>query len=236
MPTQTSRTSGVDHAIASFLLRVAGPVDGARGELTRQGAPLFPRFETKKGGPRLDAKKPRALGAARGEVGEPRGVARATRRCDSATPSFIPPLNNKRRAARKPPSDCSVPSPALTISIAQCEAHRDQRDQRWPLSPKRPPAAEASRPPPGHRECNVGATLAHSAWSRRVVKVVAMAVSDERRVVQMIAERGVRFCAPPAARAGAQPWLRGKSAGRACPGLSLRGGGPPESRASISHE
>ena len=130
----------------------------------------------------------------------------------------------------------ACPSPALTISIAQVEAHRDQRDQRWPLSPKRPPAAEASRPPPGHRECNVGATLAHSAWSRRVVKVVAMAVSDERRVVQMIAERGVRFCAPPAARAGAQPWLRGKSAGRACPGLSLRGGGPPESRASISHE
>jgi hypothetical protein len=115
-------------------------------------------------------KKPRALGAARGEVGEPRGVARATRRCDSATPSFIPPLNNKRRAARKPPSDCSVPSPALTISIAQCEAHRDQRDQRWPLSPERPPAAEASRPPPGHRECNVGAILAHSGWSRRVVK------------------------------------------------------------------
>lgn len=31
-------------------------------------------------------------------------------------------------------------SPALTISIAQCEAHRDQRDQRWPLSPKRRPA------------------------------------------------------------------------------------------------
>jgi hypothetical protein len=62
--------------------------------------------------------------------------------------------------------------------------------KRWPLSPKRPPTAEASRPPPGHRECNVGATLAHSAWSRRVVKVVAMAVSDERRVVQMIAERG----------------------------------------------
>src|ERR1700723_3268042 len=113
MPTQTSRTSGVDHAIASFLLRVAGPVDGARGELTRQGAPLFPRFETKKGGPRLDAKKPRALGAARGEVGEPREVARATRRYDSATPSFIPPLNNKRRAARKPPSDCSVPQPGV---------------------------------------------------------------------------------------------------------------------------
>jgi hypothetical protein len=37
----------------------------------------------------------------------------------------------------------------------------------------------------------VGATLAHSAWSRRVVKVVATAVSDEMRVVQMIAERGV---------------------------------------------
>jgi hypothetical protein len=35
-------------------------------------------------------------------VGGPREVA--TQRCDSATPSFIPPLNNKRRAARKPPS------------------------------------------------------------------------------------------------------------------------------------
>jgi hypothetical protein len=29
-------------------LGFAGPVDGARGELTRQGAPLFPRFETKR--------------------------------------------------------------------------------------------------------------------------------------------------------------------------------------------
>ena len=45
-------------------------------------------------------KKPRALGAARGEVGGPR--EEATQRCDSATPSFIPPLN--KRAARKPPS------------------------------------------------------------------------------------------------------------------------------------
>ena len=54
-------------------------------------------------------KKPRALGAARGEVGGPRGVAIATRRCDSATPSFIPPLNNKRRTAREPPSACSAP-------------------------------------------------------------------------------------------------------------------------------
>ena len=91
----------------------------------------------------------------------------------------------------------ACPSPTLTISIAQCEAHRDQRDQRRPLSPKRPPAAEASRPPPGHRECNVGATLAHSGWSRLVVKGSRPAVSAERRVVQMIAERGVRFCAPP---------------------------------------
>ena len=47
-----------------------------------------------------------------------------------------------------------------------------------------------------------------------MVKVGAMVVSDERRFVQMIAERGVRFCAPPAGRAGAQPWLRGKCAGR----------------------
>src|ERR1700722_986859 len=36
--------------------------------------------------------------------------------------------------------------------------------------------------------------LSSFAWNRRVVKVVAMAVSDERRVVQLIAERGaVRF-------------------------------------------
>jgi hypothetical protein len=41
-------------------------------------------------------KKPRALGAAaRGEVGGPREIA--TQRCDSATPSFIPPLNAKGR-------------------------------------------------------------------------------------------------------------------------------------------
>jgi hypothetical protein len=40
--------------------------------------------------------------------------------------------------------------------------------------------------PPGYRDWAVGATLAHSAWSRRVVKVVAIAVSDERRVVQMV--------------------------------------------------
>jgi hypothetical protein len=47
MPTQTSRTSGVDHTIASFL-RVC-PVDGAHSELTRQRAPLFPRSTQKLG-------------------------------------------------------------------------------------------------------------------------------------------------------------------------------------------
>src|ERR1700722_11776917 len=133
MPTQTSRTSGVDHAIDSFLLRVAGPVDGARGELTRQGAPLFPRFRHKKGGPRLDAKKPRALGAARGEVGGPREVA--TQRCDSATPSFIPRLNNKRRAARKPPSACSAPkqkrAPGPPRRPVVWEFHRGPESQIW---------------------------------------------------------------------------------------------------------
>jgi hypothetical protein len=72
----------------------AGPVDGARGELTRQDAPLFPRFETKRVARGRMQKKPRALGAARGEVGGLRGVAIATQRYDSATPSFIPPLNN----------------------------------------------------------------------------------------------------------------------------------------------
>jgi hypothetical protein len=87
----------------------AGPNDGARGKLTRQGVPLFPHFETKRAARGRMQKKPRALGAARGEVGGPRGVAIATQRCDSATPSFIPPLNNKRRAAPKPPSACSAP-------------------------------------------------------------------------------------------------------------------------------
>jgi hypothetical protein len=54
-----------------------------------------------KGGPRPDAKKPRALGAAaRGEVGGPR--EEATQRCDSATPSFIPPLNAKGRPESRP--------------------------------------------------------------------------------------------------------------------------------------
>src|ERR1700720_144017 len=84
--TMTSR-----HSFFGF----AGPVDGARGELTRQGAPLFPRFETKRAARGRMQKKPRALGAARGEVGGPREVVIATQRCDSATPSFIPPLNNK---------------------------------------------------------------------------------------------------------------------------------------------
>ena len=40
-----------------------------------------------------------------------------------------------------------------------------------------------------------------------MVKVVAMAVSDERRVVQLIAERGVRFCAPPAPKSEPYPML-----------------------------
>jgi hypothetical protein len=82
----------------------AGPVDGARGELTRQGAPLFPRFETKRAARGRMQKKPRALGAARGKVDGLRGVAIATRRCDSATPSSIPPLNNKeeRPGSRSP--------------------------------------------------------------------------------------------------------------------------------------
>jgi len=43
-------------------------------------------------------------------------------------------------------SDCSVPQPG---------------------SPKRPPAAEASRPRPGHRECTVGATFSRSSLRRR---------------------------------------------------------------------
>jgi hypothetical protein len=55
----------------------AGPVDGARGELTRQGAPLFPRFETKRAARGRMQKKPRALGAARGEVGGPREEPRS---------------------------------------------------------------------------------------------------------------------------------------------------------------
>jgi hypothetical protein len=42
-------------------------------------------------------KNPALWGAARGEVWwVSTGFARATRRCDSATPSFIPPLNTKK--------------------------------------------------------------------------------------------------------------------------------------------
>ena len=108
----------------------AGPIDGARGELTREGAPLFPHFETKRPARGRMQKKPRALGAARGEVGGPRGVAIATQRCDSATPSFIPPLNNKRRAARKPPSACSAP-----------------KQKRPPGPPRRPVVREVHRGP-----------------------------------------------------------------------------------------
>src|ERR1700677_3634764 len=45
---------------------------------------------------RRQKKAPRIGRAARGEVGGPREIA--TQRCDSATPSFIPPLNAKRAA------------------------------------------------------------------------------------------------------------------------------------------
>src|ERR1700719_4498472 len=76
-------------------LGFAGPVDRGTRRIDSARRAFIPPLRDKKGGPRPDAKKPRALGAARGEVGGPRGVAIATRRCDSATPSFIPPLNNK---------------------------------------------------------------------------------------------------------------------------------------------
>ena len=43
---------------------------------------------------RMQKKAPRIWGAARGEVGGPREIA--TQRCDSATPSFIPPLKGNK--------------------------------------------------------------------------------------------------------------------------------------------
>jgi hypothetical protein len=74
-------------------LGFAGPVDGARCELTRQGAPLFPASR-QKGRPEAGCKKSPAHWGLRGaKWAGPREIA--TRRCDSATPSFIPPLNNK---------------------------------------------------------------------------------------------------------------------------------------------
>ena len=111
----------------------AGPVDGARGELTRQGAPLFPHFETKRSARGQMQKKPRALGAARGEVGGPRGVAIATQRCDSATPSFIPPLNNKRRAARLQPARAFW-APSRRSSHSTRRSHpRARKNASYPL-------------------------------------------------------------------------------------------------------
>jgi hypothetical protein len=78
----------------------AGPVDGARGELTQRRVPLFP-VSTQKRRPEAGCKKAPRFGAARGEVRGLRGAARATRRCDSAAQSFIPRLNTKK-APRQP--------------------------------------------------------------------------------------------------------------------------------------
>jgi hypothetical protein len=80
-----------------------------RSETSRSGADEQPRP------PKSAKKAPRIGGAARGEVGGPREIA--TQRCDSATPSFIPPLNAKGRPE-------SRPSPLAGSTVLLCRSDR----------------------------------------------------------------------------------------------------------------
>ena len=118
----------------------AGPVDGARGELTRQGAPISPASRYKGQVPEAGCGASRALGATRGEVSGPR--EEATQRCDSATPSFIPPLN--KRAARKPPQETGPPSRHDGRSTEAGRSHL----QRTGVEGDAPSGFSSSRPAP----------------------------------------------------------------------------------------